>query len=177
MGQKVGERKGKDITLTDRMKFAVGKNEYASYAEAIDAIDRAEKTAEAMKRKKLNIPVLDEKGVARTVTGIHAGHGKLVLSPAPDHYGYGGYRVYPVVPWISEAIAKAMALREEAELIESATESFSVYYSKPYGEHFDHEATCAKFEAAVKRAESAATATTLDKALSKHGPCIAVQAA
>src|SRR3990167_9088297 len=96
------------IRLSGAMRFEVDWPEdlasdrdqaYDSYALACEAIDRREKTRAAVKREKLSLAVITDNGEAVTLTGIHAGHGGYLSTPAlkSHHWNTNFYPDTPIV--------------------------------------------------------------------------------
>ena len=111
--------RGVEFNITEAYKFYCPstKNYYGSYQELHDALERKEKTEEATKRKKLGLKTIDHRGVSRTITGIHAGHGSLIVSPKLERYA--DKKLWPPVDWLRKAIEEKIALEKQVEILDT----------------------------------------------------------
>ena|SRR3990167_1057398 len=109
------------IRLNDAMRFEVDWPEematnhdtpYDSYALACDAIDRREKTRATVKREKLSLAVITDNGEAVTLTGIHAGHGGYLSSPALKTARWNT-TLYPDTSMVRQLLAEHERAEEE----------------------------------------------------------------
>ena len=109
-------------------------NAYDSWERVTAAIDARLKRDEQSKRVKLAIPVMDAALNKYTLTGIHSGHGGLLLTPKPSGYNH------PDVYYVG-SVVEAL-LKEDAELdkrrreIEKQLRSFRLN-SSPYNRSVD----------------------------------------
>lgn len=112
------------IRLTDSMEFNVKEldKNYPSYAQAKEAIERADKATNAVAKKKLSIACVNDEGEPITITGIHTGHGHLLTVPKID--SYRNSYLYPDVAWIKEAIERKRKTDEESNRLLGAINEF-----------------------------------------------------
>jgi len=130
------------IRLNDNMRFEVEWPEdmasnrdepYDSYALACDAIDRREKTREAVKREKLALAVISAEGEAVTLTGIHAGHGGYLSSPAIKAARWNT-TLYPDTPMVRRLLAEQARAEEEVSRLNG-----ELYNLKLKGDSYDRK--------------------------------------
>jgi hypothetical protein len=103
---------------------------YQSYSALQEAITRHIKDNEASVRKKLSIAVIDDMGTKRIVTGIHAGHGGLLVSPKMDRFSM--HSVYHDVGWVGLLIALKKRLENNLERVTKLLKLFKVDSNPTY---------------------------------------------
>jgi len=91
---------------------------FDSYEAAKAAIETARVKDEAQKRRRLAIAVIDSNGAPATLTGIHAGNGKLLGVPNGE--------CYPAVPWIAETLQELAAVNARASVLRSRVAAFFI---------------------------------------------------
>lgn len=157
---------GEQVLLDPYHRFHVPSLEtaYESAREAKDAIDRKKAQLARVEKKKLSLAVVDSVGTPHTITGIHAGHGRKILSPKlSDRYLEND--LFPTVDWIVAAIKKERSLRAEAQRIRDAIGRFELA-SDTYGSGgCDLAARYAEVESDYAKKLAAANKTTLEKEL------------
>lgn len=99
------------------------ESHYESIAKARDAIDRKQKQLEKVARRKLNLAVVDQDGVPRTITGCHSGNGKKLVTPKCDSYSP---TFYPAHETIIALINRELDLRKQIDAIESTLSPFKL---------------------------------------------------
>jgi hypothetical protein len=106
------EYEGETVTLDYRHRFHVPSLEkaYDTAEQAKSAIGRmlAAKRSAVKQNKALALAVRDESGVLRTITGIHAGHGKRLIVPKIDSFSF---HLYPDTPTVVALIGQRLRLR------------------------------------------------------------------
>ncbi len=126
--------KGYDIILIESLRFTARLcDEDTITADTANEIREAVDTrikAEA-KSIRLNIPVLTGKGDRATVTGIHMGTSQMI-GKGLDKSGHTTH-VYPVAPWVQDAIAERERLRSELGAAEERLDSIAISLSRGYG--------------------------------------------
>jgi hypothetical protein len=76
------------------------------------AIDRWDGQKEKLKKAKFEaVALIDENGAARTLTGLHAGHGRIITKPPADRYSQDG--VFLDCNAGRKAVAEVIRLNEE----------------------------------------------------------------
>lgn len=130
-----GECLGVAFHIDERWKFVAPalEIEQDSFADLREAIERKQKARIATERVKLCIAATwTEEGtvVDGVITGINAGHGKLIAKPPLGSYKNS---VYPRVGWIKMALAEIMGLRQREKHIAQAIEKYEVQGYKGYG--------------------------------------------
>jgi hypothetical protein len=159
------EHEGFTIRLDDRQRFVIVELEktFDTMRQAKDAAESAAKVRERVGRRKLDIAVLAD-GKPTKIVGVHAGHGKFMLSPKVEDRRFGGTpELYIGVEWISQAIQKRIALMREVERINDAIEQFKIDRVDSY--RFDTSKLPAVLDALEKQAaqkRAIAEKTTLE---------------
>lgn len=123
----IGSCFGVDFYLDSWWKFRVESVEkvFETYKEMEGFLETFVARTKASKREKLSLPVVDGIGKERIITGVHAGHGKLILSP-PSDKGARWLKLYPRAPWIAAAIAEKHGLERRSRQITRVLEEFQI---------------------------------------------------
>lgn len=131
---------GVEFELDEQFWFAVPSLDarWQSYSEMTKGIDRSRKVIEATARESLSLKCVDARGVSRTVTGLHAGRGHLLVKPNWDAHERA--EVYPDVGWVGEALrekskAEAILAKINAVLTRLALKPLAWRLFKPEGHH------------------------------------------
>lgn len=80
-------------------------------------IELALKLKEKSTRRKINVPVINEYMEAATLTGVHAGHGKLITKPAMKFNGHSSGTVYYDCELSRNLLAEKRRLNERMDKI------------------------------------------------------------
>ena len=140
-----------------------------SFIEMRDAIESRQKAKVATERAKILIAATwtnEGNVIDGIITGIHAGHGKLIAKPSLGSYKNS---VFPRVGWIKMALAEEIGLRKRAANIDKAVDEFEV---KGYGGYSFkaemHAEEISRFTKEMEQAKADAEATDLEAQLKKH---------
>ena len=112
--------RGVTVIISDHWEFFAvdldgDTQTFDAYREATAAIDAyLAKNATAAK-EKLALAAIDSDGVSVTITGVHAGHGRVTRTPPGDKHG--SPILYADTPQVRALVAKKVALKAELERI------------------------------------------------------------
>lgn len=117
------ERGGMKITLKGT-EFHVTELErsYESFAKAVEAIERANRESEKLKKVKLNVKCISEDGKEYTITGIHSGHKNYITAEKMKCANHGFF----ATPEVRRAVAKLTELRLHIDAVEEFLEKFKI---------------------------------------------------
>lgn len=123
-----GECLGVKFVVDEHWQFCAASLDIRepSFGQMKDKIEKAQKNKAATERAKLFIPAMWCNGgavVEGVLTGLHAGHGKLLADPALGVYSNF---VYPRIAWLKLALAEELILRARASHIGRIAKQFSV---------------------------------------------------
>ena len=109
------DRDGTTITVTRHgyFSFEEGGETYASLEEARVAVDKRHATAKAAQKVKLALPALYPDGEPCVITGIHAGTGQYMATPARTSPAYNNQSRPAYVD--TPQVRRVLALLLEAE--------------------------------------------------------------
>lgn len=148
---------GHTIALDSNFRFLVegplvsGAEWFESHAQATAAIGKWIETARKQQKATVTcaIEVLDELGRAVTIKGLHAATAKML--------GVGeGEKVYPAIPWVSDALKERAALRRRLAAIQDRLLAVSSRTMTGYGrvdsEHYEGRIKAMADDLAAKKA-------------------------
>jgi hypothetical protein len=111
--------------LLERNEETTGRYSNDTYQGITEYIDRGLTAAEREKRIKIALPVLDEAGTKKTITGLNARTGYLT------GVGDTSY-VYPDIDWIKDALAEIAKINQRSKVIRSNLEPFRIKTNYTY---------------------------------------------
>lgn len=123
-----GEYQGVEFYLDQFWRFRVPELDEAlfeSKGRMESAIDEMLKARAKASREKVSVKVIGQDGVARELTGIHAGNGSLLLSPKYESR-YGRSSLYLNCDLANQAIKAKAELDARLEVIEEVLEKLKI---------------------------------------------------
>lgn len=96
--------------------------EYGDVESAKNAIDAREKSRAATNRKKTKLRCVSESGQEYWITGIHAGHGNLILNPPLERYS--SEKLLPYTEPLKALTVGIKALQDRANDLTSVISQF-----------------------------------------------------
>lgn len=168
---------GVEIQLTQHGSFSVHFAADSSDQPHVDTLQAAKdlidgRARKKLKAKKLDLKVVTHDGKLRTVTGIHVGHGAIIVK-GPDGKVTGGrwsgrQEYYVDAPAVRDLVRQHLAAEKREHEIREQLELFHIthhYRSKGYGSALsDEEYAAAVEEAERDYAEKYATALEMGNA-------------
>jgi hypothetical protein len=109
-----------------------GNRSFPSLKAAMEAIDKQladDVKVSIMALSEVREPVLDETGRAMTITGLHRGTSAALVEGSKPYNGY----VYPMLPWVADALHRQIEIREELEKLRSKLHKVHVRIGVGYG--------------------------------------------
>ena len=104
---------------------------WQSYYEMTEGIDKSRKAVAAIEREKLSLKCVDSNGVSRTVNGVHAGNGSLLLTPKDKAYARS--TIYPDLKWVREALKARMDAANHIAKMDDILHRMVIEPHKGYG--------------------------------------------
>lgn len=116
-------------------------------AEAKAIVDRRTAAARAAERVQAAIPVITEEGEPATVTGIHAGNGKVIVKG----HGIKLETLYPDNQEIARVLKEQAALYEQLRELRTKLEGLSVKTNRTWGRPEDPAKAFEGFQQELER--------------------------
>ncbi len=145
---------GGDLDGSETKKFAC-------YMQATEWINGRESAKKKTARRKLALPVISDKGIAATITGIHAAHGKVLTSPDITEKYSAGMMLPAGVPWILEAQSELKMLKDRAEKIKQCLQMFAILPCDTYESY--NESKHEIFVSNIEKNHAAMTAKAIER--------------
>lgn len=140
---------------------------YETAQQAKDAIERAGKAKTAAAKVKLSLAVVNDKGKALTVTGLHAGSGKFLTTPKSDRFDRDR-EFYVGAEVVRKLIAERARLRALASGVDDQLADFRLTSYESYDFKADDLPACyANLAKDHMQKMADAAATTFDGAMKK----------
>ena len=118
---KISDYRGYKIKLDGNNRFDVDGPEaedsstFDSYNEATAFVDKLIELIEKRTKRKLELPIITQTGVAVVVTGIHGSSGALLTKPPLKQRTYNAPSVYPNTPKIAALIEARNVLSKKLD--------------------------------------------------------------
>lgn len=136
----VGEHQGHKIAFDkDEGKFLVNfspeldpghddhhEEYYATYADAVAGVTKYVK-ARARASVKVELKAITDYGRKVTIRGVHMREGHILFDRAEDSRFRRDESVYPVVPWVDQAIRELMQTEKRLEVLQRVLELVEVH--------------------------------------------------
>lgn len=147
---------GHTIRVTSMGMFVTDVDTSAfTLKDAREQIDEYERRERAMKREALSLPVVDDEGVCRVITGIHAGNLSLLLKPKPASK-YDLRSLYADHHNTRELVTRRRRLKKMIDSIDEALGKTRISTLAGYSTTYDYRLAQVKEEhaSAMEAAES-----------------------
>lgn len=131
-------------------RFVLGEKPFKSMDEALAYAEEKEKREERQARRKLTIPAITRDGKKTTVTGIHAGNGRILCAPDLKDGKFGGDPdLYFDSPETDRILGEFLRLVDELHAVKSSLESRKITWMTNGYERFEkigHEEAIRRIE-------------------------------
>jgi hypothetical protein len=107
-----------DFHLDQFWRFEVPELDrtFDTYEAMKAAIEASYKGVQAANRRKVNIAAISENGKKFLVTGVHAGHGKLITSPKQERFGRDD--LFVETKLVTQALAEKRRLQHDVARVD-----------------------------------------------------------
>ena len=149
---KAFEHQGHAVELSEAGQFVWNERKYDTATAVREAIDRHERHKVITAKKKLALPVINKKGRALAITGVHAGNGNLLMNPKPGD-GYDDKTVYPDCEQVRALIVRRAQLLEVESALSRVQISWSSYRVNNLSPEAQYRALEEEYAAKLARAK------------------------
>lgn len=138
------------------------------------SIDRAMTQKRKVEKPQIALEVITGSLSSRTITGLHAGTGKMLFSQKYDD-GYSSVTLYPKTATVEAMLAEKVRIRAESDRIDALLYKFQIHAGHGYatedgGEDDRLAKAYARLENEYKQKQQASDGTTLAALVASYSP-------